>query len=213
MLISTSLWSGDLSNLAMSLQWVDPYTDFYHFDIMDGHYVRNFLFGPDTIKALRGKTDKPFEIHLMVEEPTFSVSLFREAGGDVFIFHSDTCSDLAQCISAIKNLGAQAGVALKPHVPVSVVLPVLEQLDIVLVLGTRPGFKNESLLDSTLPKVSELKKIIQERQLDLLIEVDGGIRWNTVAKLAQAGADIVVAGSIICEAENIKESSQKLHEL
>lgn len=199
--------------MAKSLQMVDQYTDFYHFDVMDGHYVRNFLFGPDMIRAVRDRTDRPFEIHLMVEKPNLFLSMFHEAGGNIFIVHPDTCPDLLETIGVIKRFGAKAGVALKPDDSISRATSVLEQLDMVLILGVKPGFKNQSFLDFVLPKISKLKRIAMKRQPNLLIEVDGGIRWNTVAKVGKAGADIVVAGSIVYKAENIKESFQKLREL
>lgn len=152
--------------MAKSLQMVNQYTDFYHFDVMDGHYVKNFLFEPDMIRALR---DRPFEIHLMVEKPNLFLSMFHEAGGNVFFVHPDTCPDLLETIGAIKRLGAKAGVALRPEDSISRATSVLEQLDRVLVLGVKPGFENQSFLDFVLPKISKLKRIAMKRQPNLLM--------------------------------------------
>ncbi len=213
MLISTSLWSGDLSCMAESLQRVDSYTDFYHFDVMDGHYVRNFLFGPDLIKSLRDKTKRPFEVHLMIEQPGLYLQMFYQAGADILIVHPDVCSDPLTSVDSIKRMGIKAGLALNPEVSLSMVEPILDELDLIVIMGVNPGFRGQSLIPSVISKISQLREILQEKNKNLLIEVDGGIRWEGIPKLSYAGTDVVVAGSIIYKGKSIAENFARLKSL
>jgi len=210
MLISTSLWSGDLSCMAESLQKVDSYTDFYHFDVMDGHYVRNFLFGPDLIRSVRDKTKRPFEVHLMIEQPDLHLQMFCQAGADILIVHPDTYSDPWVTLDSIKEMGVKAGLALNPEVSLCIVEPILEELDLIVIMGVNPGFRGQSLIPSVMPKICRLREILRTKNKNLLIEVDGGIRWENIPKLSNAGTDVVVAGSIVYEGKSIAKNFKRL---
>jgi ribulose-phosphate 3-epimerase len=210
-MVSSSLWSADLSRLAEAVDQVKDYTDSFHFDVMDGHFVQNFLFGPDMIRALRDRTSKPFEVHLMTEQPEKYLEMFCEAGADFLIVHPEACQDLATTLQAIKALGIKPGVALKPEAPVQVIVPVLPYIELVLILCVTPGFRNQPFIPAVLPRIREVKNLIRATKSPALVEADGAIRYETVPALVGAGADIVVGGSIVFRQPDIRAALAWLH--
>jgi ribulose-phosphate 3-epimerase len=194
---STSLWSADLSNLAADIKRVEPYTERFHLDVADGHYVPSLLFFPDLVKALRKHTALPFEVHLMVTDPLAWLEPFAEAGADSLIFQYDAVQDAAAAIRAIRGLGKRAGIALRIEEELEVLEPYWESLDTVVVIGTALGIKGASM-DAGVPgKIGQARMQILERGLNAEVEADGGIRRQTVPLMAAAGVDFIVPGSLM----------------
>ncbi|MBU6400081.1 MAG: ribulose-phosphate 3-epimerase [Verrucomicrobia bacterium] len=194
---STSLWSADLGNLAAELRRVEPYSERFHLDVADGHYVKNLLFFPDLVKALRPHTRLPFEIHLMVTDPLDWIDPFVEAGADGIIFCFDATPDPGAVLRAIRARGKQAGVSLLLSEPIEVLDPFWDLLDVVTIVGTAMGIKGASMDPSVPDKIRRTREVIRRRGVRTEIEADGGIRRETVPKLAAAGADLIVPGSLM----------------
>jgi ribulose-phosphate 3-epimerase len=194
---STSLWSADLANLAAEMKRVEPYSERFHLDVADGHYVKNMLFFPDLVAQLRKHTRLPFEVHLMVSEPIGWIDPFIEAGADVIIFCFDSAKNPGEILGAIKARGKQAGVSLLITESVELLAPYWKDVDIVTIVGTAMGIKGASM-DATVPgKIQRAREIINQRGLKVEIEADGGIRRETVPRLHAAGADYIVPGSLM----------------
>lgn len=212
-MVSCSLWSADLGSLSDAIEKVNDLADAFHFDVMDGRFVKNFLFGADTIRTLREKTNKPFEVHLMVEKPENYLEMFAEAGADYLIVHPEACQNLGKTLKAIEDLGVKPGVALNPNMPIKVIEPFLSSLELVLILCVVPGFRNQPFIPDTLNKIRELKNLLQATDSSVIIEADGAIRNNTVPPLVEAGTDIVVGGSIVFRQPDPHKSLAWLHDL
>lgn len=194
---STSLWSADLSRLADEIRRVEPHSERFHLDVADGHYVPNLLFFPDLVKALRAHTARPFEVHLMVTDPLSWVGPFIEAGADGIIFCFDSARDPGRVLAAIKAAGKSAGVSLLIGEPLEVLQPYWKQLDVLTLVGTAMGIKGASM-DAAIPaKVRHARQLIGAQKLTTEIEVDGGIRRETVPLLKASGADTIVPGSLM----------------
>jgi ribulose-phosphate 3-epimerase len=194
---STSLWSADLANLASEIKRVEPYSDRFHLDVADGHYVKNLLFFPDLVKALRKHTRVPFEVHLMVTDPLGWLKSFIDAGADGVIFCFDAVKSPGEVLRAIKAQGRKAGVSLLLHEPLDLLEPYWNDLDIVTIVGTAMGIKGASMDASVPDKIKRTREIINRRGLKTEIEADGGIRRETVPLLHAAGADYIVPGSLV----------------
>ena len=194
---STSLWSADLSNLAAEIKRVEPYSERFHIDVADGHYVKNLLFFPDQVKALRPHTKLPFEVHLMTTNPLDWIDPFVEAGADAIIFCLDSTQDPAACLRAIKSQGKQAGVSLLINEGLALLERHWDNLDILTVVGTAMGIKGASMDPSVPGKIRQARETIRHRGLNAVIEADGGIRRETVPLLRAAGADYIVPGSLM----------------
>lgn len=194
---AVSLWSADLAHLAEEIRRVEPYSDRFHIDVADGQYVDTLLFFPDLVKAMRPHTQLPFEVHLITCDPARWVQPFVEAGADSIIFYADTVADPLPLLRTIKGLGKRVGISLRIEDPVAVVESYLEQLDVVTILGTHMGVKGVGMDPSALPKIRELRAIIDQRRLAAEIEADGGIRYETVPLIHAAGADLIVPGSLM----------------
>ena len=194
---STSLWSADLANLESEMKRVEPYSERFHIDVADGHYVKSLLFFPDLVKALRKHTRLPFEVHLMTTDPLDWIDPFCEAGADVLIFCHDAVPNPGEVLKAIKARGKQAGVSLLITEPIDVLEPYWDDLDVVTIVGTAMGIKGASM-DAGVPgKIRAAREIIARRGLPTLIQADGGIRRETAPLLAAAGADYIVPGSLM----------------
>jgi len=194
---STSLWSADLANLGAEIRRVEPYSERFHVDVADGHYVHNLLFFPDQVKALRTHTARPFEVHLMVTDPLSWIEPFVEAGADGILFCFDAAQDAGQVLKTIKATGKEAGVSLLIEEPLDLLDPYWEWLDVLTIVGTAVGIKGASMDGSVPPKIRQAKQIITDRNLKTVIEADGGIRRETVPLLKAAGADYIVPGSLM----------------
>ncbi len=194
---STSLWSADLTNLAADLKRVEPYSERFHLDVADGHYVKNLLFFPDLVAQLRPHTAKPFEVHLMVTDPLGWIDPFVEAGADLILFCFDAAKSPGRVLQAIKARGKKAGVSLLFTESIELVEPYWHELDLLCVVGTAMGIKGASM-DAGVPgKIKRARELIRQRGLPTEIEADGGIRRETVPLLQAAGADYIVPGSLM----------------
>lgn len=194
---STSLWSADLGNLAAEMKRVEAFTERWHLDVADGHYVKNLLFFPDLVAQLRPHSAKSFEVHLMVTDPLGWIDPFVEAGADILIFCFDAARDPGEVLQAIKARGKRTGVSLRINEPIEVLEPYWNDLDVVCVMGTELGIKGASM-DAGIPdKIRRTREIIRQRGLKTEIEADGGIRRETVPLLKAAGADYIVPGSLM----------------
>ena len=196
MLISLSLWSLDQARLAADVERHDEHVDSFHVDVMDGHFADNLLYGPLTVGALRSLTCRPIVAHLMLTEPGRWVTRFADAGADVLVVHPPACRDFPATVASVVDAGVAAGAAIGIGDPVDPVLMQMSQLTDVLVMGTAVGVKGEAFDDSALPTIARLTG------QGTRVFVDGGIRWRSLPGMAAAGADGVVAGSIVAGARD-----------
>jgi ribulose-phosphate 3-epimerase len=196
--IAPSILSADLGHLADEIQSVElGGADWIHVDVMDGRFVPNITLGPVVVKAARKATRLPLDVHLMIVEPERYIEAFAEAGADVISVHVEASTHLERTLSEIRRLGKKAGVVLNPHTHESAVEYVLDSLDLILVMSVNPGFGGQSFLPAVLPKLERLRALIDRRGLKIDLEVDGGVAPDTAARVARAGADVLVAGSAI----------------
>ena len=202
--LSPSLLSADFTNLKSDIEVLDKNgVKYLHLDVMDGMFVPNISFGPMIIKQLRPLTDMVFDVHLMIEDPDRYIQNFKDAGADILTVHYEACKHLHRTISYIKSLGMKAGVSLNPATNIDVLDYVLEDLDLVLIMSVNPGFGGQSFIPSALDKIKNLKKKIEERNLNVIIEVDGGVKTTNVKDVIEAGAELIVSGSdIFADKEN-----------
>ncbi|MFZ2445142.1 MAG: ribulose-phosphate 3-epimerase [Syntrophobacteraceae bacterium] len=196
--LAASILSADFGKLVEEVRAVEAAgTDWIHVDIMDGHFVPNITIGPDVVRALRKATGLPLDVHLMIERPGRYFKDFIEAGADWLGVHLEACTHLHRAIQQIKELGAKAVVALNPATPVSLIEPVLPDIDMVLLMTVNPGFGGQAFIRNMLPKIRQCREMIDEAGLPTLIEVDGGVNSKTVGELAEAGVNVFVAGSAV----------------
>ncbi len=196
--LSPSLLSVDFAHIADGIKELDRAdVQALHLDVMDGAFVPNISFGAPVIKCLRKETNMIFDVHLMIDEPVRYLDDFKKAGADWVTVHAESCKHLHRTITAIKEAGMKAGVALNPATPVSAIDYVLGEVDMVLIMSVNPGFGGQSFISSSLRKIAEVRKIINERNLDVRIEVDGGVNLKNVDDVLKAGADVIVAGSAV----------------
>ena len=196
--ISPSVLSANLADLASECAAIErDGADLIHLDVMDGSFVPNITFGAPVIKWARPAAKIPFDVHLMIDEPIRYVEDFAKAGADIITVHIEACADIHATIDKIHSFGIKAGVVVKPNTPIDVVYPLLDKIEMVLIMTVEPGFGGQGLIEETLPKISELKAEITRRNLHVPIEVDGGIKAENIARVASYGADIFVAGSSV----------------
>ena len=184
--------------------------DWFHLDIMDGRFVPNISFGPMIIEFVRKTTKKVCDVHLMIVEPEKYAEQFKNAGADNLSVHLEACHHLHRNIQQIKSLGMKAGVAITPHTPVSALNDVLHEIDLVCVMAVNPGFGGQKFIPYTLEKIKQLRKMIAEKKLNVLIEIDGGVTLDNAADIVKAGADVLVAGNTVFKSANPKETIAKL---
>lgn len=215
-----SILSADFSRLGEEIRAVDQAgAELIHVDVMDGHFVPTITIGPLVVKAVRRVTNKVLDVHLMIENADRYLESFAEAGADWITVHVEACPHLHRTVSRIRELGKKAGVVLNPATPLETLDFILEEVDLVMLMSVNPGFGGQSFIPSTLGKISRLKKRIDELGLDVGIEIDGGISPATISKVAEAGANIFVAGSaiygqadyraVITEMRELAESGRK----
>jgi ribulose-phosphate 3-epimerase len=198
-LIAASILAADFTRLGDEIREAESGgADWIHVDVMDGHFVPNLTMGPLVVEACRRATDLPLDVHLMVEKPEKFLKDFANAGASGLTVQVETCPHLHQTLHMIKELGLQSGVALNPATPVSLISEIIDDVDLILVMTVNPGFGGQVLIESTLRKVSQVREILDSRPLGkAFLEVDGGIHPSTILEVAQAGAEVFVAGSAI----------------
>jgi ribulose-phosphate 3-epimerase len=198
--IAPSILAADFGMLAAEVQAVaDAGADWIHVDVMDGHFVPNLTIGPPVLKAVRRATGLPLDVHLMIEAPERSLADYAAAGADRIGVHVETCPHLHRTLQQIRGLGKQACVVLNPATPALAIEPVLGDVDQVLVMSVNPGFGGQSFIDGVLPKIRQIRQWIDERELTVELEVDGGISPDTIERAARAGANVFVAGTAVFE--------------
>ena len=196
--ISPSILSADFSKLGNEIKDLEKAkADLIHIDVMDGHFVPNITIGPEVINKLRQHTSLPFDVHLMISPVHDFIKNFAEAGADIITIHPEATKDLTDSIKKIKSYNKKAGVSLNPETPVEKVLPILNLIDLVLVMSVNPGFGGQKFMKETLEKVKILRKEIDLKKLKTQIEIDGGINFDNAKMAIEAGANILVSGTTI----------------
>lgn len=201
MIVAPSILAADFGNLAASLEMIDRSdASWVHCDVMDGVFVPNISFGFPVIEAVRRHTDKPLDVHLMIVNPDRYVGQVRDCGAMMMNVHYEACTHLHRTVQSIHDAGMKAGVTLNPATPVALLQDIIEDVDMVLLMSVNPGFGGQSFIEHTVRKVAELKALISATSSEALIQVDGGINALTGARVAAAGADVLVAGSSVFNA-------------
>lgn len=210
-LISPSVLSANFLQLGEAITMLNTSeADWVHCDIMDGVFVPNLSFGLPVVKAINSLSTKPLDVHLMIVQPERYITAFAEAGASLLSVHYEACIHLHRCLQQIRNAGMKAGVVLNPHSPVSLLEDILSATDYVLLMSVNPGFGGQHFIPQTFSKISRLKEMILRKDLQVLIEVDGGVNLQNAAELVRAGADVLVAGNAVFNSDDPREEIRKL---
>ena len=213
MKIAPSILSADFSRLRDEIQAVEKAgADWLHVDIMDGHYVPNLTIGPVVVESVRTVTRMPLDVHLMITDPDKYAPEFIKAGADWISVHPDTCKDPVRSLDNIRALGAKASIAVNPDVALEKVEAYFGHIDMILMMTVFPGFAGQKFIEDVLPKIKEVKRIITERKLPILIEADGGIKADNINRVVRAGAEVIVSGSGIFKTPNYAETIRNMRE-
>ena len=209
--IAPSILSADFSKLGEEIKDVERGgADYIHVDVMDGHFVPNITIGPLIVDSIRPITKLPLDVHLMIENPDQYIEDFAKAGADYITVHVEACRHLHRTIQLIKSLGVKAGVVLNPATPVQLIEPIIEDVDMVLLMTVNPGFGGQKFISSVLPKIKQVKEMSEQKGLNLEIEVDGGVNEETALLCVEAGATVLVAGSAVFNQSDRREAISRL---
>lgn len=209
-LIAPSILSADFSKLGEEIRTVESAgADWIHVDVMDGHFVPNITIGPMVVEAVKRSTPLPIDVHLMIENADDYITAFARAGASHISVQVEACLHLHRTVQHIKASGAKAGVVLNPSTPIESLVWILEDVDYVLVMSVNPGFGGQKFIPNSISKIKALRKLIEDRGLSALIEVDGGINETTIAEVAAAGADVLVAGSAIFGSKDYRRTIER----
>jgi ribulose-phosphate 3-epimerase len=197
-IVAPSMLSANFLNLEEDCKMIhESKADWFHLDVMDGRFVPNITYGPMLIGFMRKTTNKVFDVHLMIEEPERYAEAFKDAGADLLTVHIEACRHLHRNIQQIKSLGMKAGVALNPHTPVSSLIDILQDIDLVLLMSVNPGFGGQKFILNTVSKIQALRQLIDDSNLPVKIEIDGGVTLENAKDIIVAGADVLVAGNTV----------------
>lgn len=213
-LLSPSLLSANFANLEEEIKKIEKGgADYIHLDVMDGKYVPNISFGMPVIKSIKEVTKLPFDVHLMIENPENYIEDFYKAGADIITVHYEATTHVHRTIQLIKSFGIKAGISLNPGTSEDVLKYIIDDLDLILVMSVNPGFGGQSFIPSSNEKIRNIRKMIDESNKDILLEVDGGIKLSNVKEVIDNGANMVVVGSDIYKAEDVVEQTKKFKSL
>jgi len=212
-LIAPSILSADFAILGEEIKRAEQAgADWIHVDVMDGRFVPNITIGQEVVRSIRRVTSLPFDVHLMIVEPERYIKEFVEAGSDYITVHYEACVHLHRIVQSIKEEGARAGVSINPATPIMVLDEIIAELDLVLIMSVNPGFGGQRFIEGALRKISQLKKLRDEKGMDFLIEVDGGIKVDNAQRVIDAGADVLVMGSGFFNSHDYSEVVRKIRE-
>ena len=213
--LAPSILSADFTNLKTALnQCEEGGAHWVHVDVMDNQFVPNLTIGPPVVKSIRPKTEKFIDVHMMVIEPEKLVEPFARAGADNITFHIEAADDPDSVIDLIKSCGCKAGVSIKPKTPLQDIIPILDKVDVILVMSVDPGFGGQGFLPGSSEKVSKVKKLLVDNSLNrVLIEVDGGIKLHNAKEVIEAGADVLVAGSEVFNSDDPVQTIKDFYQL
>lgn len=213
-IVAPSILSADFRCLESEIKKVEAEgAKMIHLDIMDGHFVPNITIGPLIVKAVRKCTKLPLEAHLMIENPDKYIPDFAKAGADIITIHQETSKSMIEDFELIKQNGKKPAISINPSTPLETILPVLDRVEMVLIMSVNPGFGGQKFMPEVLPKIKKLKSLVVSRKLSVNIAIDGGINLETAPKAVKAGVEILIAGSAIYHADDYKAVIKKLREL
>lgn len=210
--IAPSMLAADFANLENDVQMVNQsQADWFHMDIMDGVFVPNISFGMPVLKAMAQHAKKPLDVHLMIVDPDRYIQTFANLGAAVLTVHAEACTHIHRTVQAIKAAGMKAGVALNPHTPITVLEEIISDLDLICIMSVNPGFGGQQFIGNTYDKVRRLRALINAKNAEVMIEIDGGVTSDNAAALVQAGADVLVAGSFVFKSQKPSKTISNLH--
>ena len=212
--LAPSILSADFGHLAEDVKKIEEGgADYIHVDVMDGHFVPNISFGAPVMKCLNGKTELPYDVHLMIENPDMYIDDFVTPQTEYITVHQEACVHLHRTIQNIKSKGVKAGVSINPATPVSTLECILPDVDLVLIMSVNPGFGGQKFIPGSLEKVRELAEIKRAKNLDFVIEIDGGITLDNISEVMEAGVEMAVAGSAVFKADNVVQRVKNFKKL